>query len=164
MRKARVVMVTAGACGVILAAGGATAALASIPSAAGVIHGCYRTASPHALTVVNSQTCPSGSTPLSWNQKGPVGPPGPTTSYTVAQGGSSVAGVGSFETASLTCPASHPLIISGGYDIENSETSPTDYSVVFSQPANANSWWVRIAVPADAPANVTWHVQGVCAS
>lgn len=55
MRKARVIMVAAGACGVIFAAGGATAALASIPSATGVIHGCYRTASPHTLTVITAR-------------------------------------------------------------------------------------------------------------
>jgi hypothetical protein len=73
MRKARVVMVAAGACGVILAAGGATAALASIPSANGVIHGCY--SSTGALRVVNATTCPAGQKPLTWNQKGPAGPP-----------------------------------------------------------------------------------------
>lgn len=73
MRKARVVMITAAACGVVFAAGGATAALATIPSSSGVIHGCYRSASPHTLTVINGTACPSGQTALSWNQKGPAG-------------------------------------------------------------------------------------------
>lgn len=84
MRKARVIMVAAGACGVIVAAGGATAALASIPSANGVIHGCY--SSTGALRVVNATTCPAGQKTLSWNQKGATGPAGPsTTFYVVSQ-------------------------------------------------------------------------------
>lgn len=56
---------------------GATA-LASIPDAIGVIHGCFRT-STGALRVIDSdagETCRSGETSLNWNQQGPTGPQG----------------------------------------------------------------------------------------
>jgi hypothetical protein len=165
MRKARVIMVAAGACGVIIAAGGATAALASIPSSSGVIHGCYGPAG--FLRVTSGTTCPSGQKTLSWNQTGPAGPPGPAgpgLSTTIVEGSDSTAGVGSFETASVACPAAYPNAIGGGYVIDNTpQTAPTDYAVVFDMPANSNQWWVRIAVPANAPADVTWLVRAVCA-
>jgi hypothetical protein len=49
---------------------------ASIPDSSGVIHGCYKNSNPAqgALTVIDTdlgQTCPSGTTALSWNQSGP---------------------------------------------------------------------------------------------
>src|ERR1022692_4799356 len=166
----------------ILAAGGV--ALASIPDGSGVIHGCYRLNGD--IRVINSprQVCQNGENSLNWSQTGPQGPAGATGAtgpqgpagatgpqgpagtgytFTVAGGGTSVAGIGYFDTAILTCPPSYPLMISGGYEIENSQTTPTDYAVVFDMPVNANSWEVRIAVPSDAPANVSWEVQGVCA-
>lgn len=131
MRKARVIMVTAGVCGVIVAAGGATAALANIPSAAGVIHGCYRTASPHTLTVVNSQTCPSGSTPLSWNQKGPAGPAGPGyyTEPSYSPGSAQDVAPGAMVSVTANCP-----VISGttGYATGGGV-------VTYNGPASSNS-------------------------
>ena len=52
-----------------------------------------------------------------------------------------------------------------GYGILNSQsTPPRHYSVVYDMPVNANSWEVRIAVPSDAPASVTWDIQGECAA
>lgn len=116
----------------------------------------------HALELQDTGTaCPSDTTAIRWNKQGP---PGPGLSFTVAQSAGAVAAIGSFETDILTCPPSYPLMISGGYDIENSQTSPTDYSVVYDMPVNANSWEVRIAVPSDAPATVTWDIQAVCAA
>lgn len=54
-------------------------AMASIPDANGVIHGCYDT--KHGdLRVVDmeaGQTCDQNETLLSWNQTGPQGPAGP---------------------------------------------------------------------------------------
>src|SRR5258708_23745370 len=65
----------------LLALAGLGIAWASIPDSNGVIHGCYKTSSPGqgALVVIDSatQTCPSGTTPLNWNQTGPQGPAGP---------------------------------------------------------------------------------------
>lgn len=65
-----------------LSVGGLAVASASIPDSAGVIHGCYKTSNPArgALVVIDTdagQTCPSGTSPLNWNQTGPQGPVGP---------------------------------------------------------------------------------------
>ena len=103
MRKARVIMVTAGVCGLIAATGGATAALASIPSANGVIHGCY--SSTGALRVVNATTCPAGQKTLSWNQKGAAGAPGPAGFYTWAKDSAvTTLAPGQTKAAIATCP------------------------------------------------------------
>jgi hypothetical protein len=55
-------------------------AYASIPGPSGLISGCVSNQSVnnvHALVVIDSSaTCPSGTTALSWNQQGPVGPQG----------------------------------------------------------------------------------------
>jgi hypothetical protein len=50
----------------------------TIPDADGVIHGC-RDSRSGALSVIDSDTqqCPRGATPLTWNQVGPPGPQGP---------------------------------------------------------------------------------------
>jgi len=57
-----------------------TLAVASIPDANGVIHGCYSNQAQHGqheLTVVSAgTTCRKGTTAISWNQQGPVGPQG----------------------------------------------------------------------------------------
>lgn len=156
----RIVIISAAA-GCLLLAGTATAAVASIPDSSGVIHGCYNAAGQ--LRVVQG-SCRPGETALSWSQQGPAGPPGPSLRTVVAEGTSSIAGPGGFETASLTCSGPYPLLISGGYEIDNTQTSPTDYAIVFSMPLNASTWAVRIAVPADAPGNVSWHLRAVCAA
>jgi hypothetical protein len=52
-------------------------AMASIPDANRVIHGCYHSSGAHILQVVDSQ-CPSGTTVLNWNQRGRTGPTGAT--------------------------------------------------------------------------------------
>jgi len=62
----------------LLVAGG-VAAYASIPDAAGVIHGCYATKGG-TLRVIDTdagQTCGKDEVALSWNQTGPQGPAGP---------------------------------------------------------------------------------------
>ena len=99
-----------------------------------MIHGCYRTASPHTLTVINSQTCPSGSTPLSWNQKGPAGPPGPgyfiQPTYAGSQSGSQDVAPGATVTVTAHCPAisGTPGYATGGgvstYNGPNSSNPP----------------------------------------
>ena len=68
----RAILVAAGAAALLLAGSAATAAVLTIPSANGVIHGCY--SSTGALRVVNATTCPSGQKTLSWNQKGELAP------------------------------------------------------------------------------------------
>ena len=57
---------------------GAGVVLATIPDAAGVIHGCYsKSGSP--IYVIDSavSTCRNGDTALTWNVQGPPGPAGP---------------------------------------------------------------------------------------
>jgi len=67
---------------------------ASIPDASGVIHGCYARIGG-GLRVIDTgtgQRCnASRETPLSWNQSGPPGAPGPSDAY-VVQGWRTVPG------------------------------------------------------------------------
>lgn len=65
-----------GVVGVLLLVGGV--AVASIPDASGVIHGCRKN-NDGSLRVIDSdagQTCPNGWTALNWSQTGPAGPAG----------------------------------------------------------------------------------------
>ena len=55
---------------------GALAASASIPSAEGIINGCYKISNGSVIVIDSEETCPSGYTALNWNQTGPAGPPG----------------------------------------------------------------------------------------
>jgi hypothetical protein len=107
-------------------------AVASIPAGDGVIHGCYKTKTG-ALTVIDSEdTCPSGTTPLNWNQTGPQGPagepgqpgepgePGEFSGFeqvlspvlSVASGGASAPP----ETFTVACPTGKTAI-AGGYEL-----------------------------------------------
>ena len=81
-------IVLTGAAALTLAAGGtvAGAAIASGPVSAGVVHACYVTratsAGGHAIVLQNAGTrCPRGTTALTWNQRGPAGPPGSSAVY-----------------------------------------------------------------------------------
>jgi hypothetical protein len=70
-RRLSLVAVTA-----VLALAVAPAAIAAIPAASGVIHGCYSTASAHTLRVIDTSKvsrCPSGTKSLTWSQQGPQG-------------------------------------------------------------------------------------------
>jgi hypothetical protein len=54
-------------------------ALATVPDAGGIIHGCYSLANGQ-LRIIDSdagETCKKGEGGLAWNQTGPVGPQGP---------------------------------------------------------------------------------------
>lgn len=80
--KTRRIVIT-GAAALALVAGGtaAAAAVASPIDSGGVIHGCYypaTTAGSHKVVLQDTGTnCPSGTTPIKWNQTGPAGPTGP---------------------------------------------------------------------------------------
>src|SRR6266852_2835409 len=118
-------VVLLGSVAVVLGAG-VGFAFASIPAPNGTISGCYKTSNPGqgALIVIDSTaTCPSGTTPLNWNQTGPQGPAGPSTMgssgldeidpgpfYITVQAPSDGGTVG----ATVTCPADHPYIVTGG--------------------------------------------------
>lgn len=61
---------------ILLAAVGGVA-LATIPSANGVIHACYVKRTGALRVVSGKHRCPSGQAPLHWNVQGPRGPQGP---------------------------------------------------------------------------------------
>src|SRR4051794_22455849 len=61
---------------ILVAVGGA--AYASVPDAAGVIHGCYSKTSGSVRIIDSStQACSTTENGLNWNQIGPTGPQGP---------------------------------------------------------------------------------------
>ena len=53
-------------------------AYATIPSAAGVINGCYKTQNGQLRVVDSGTECSSGETAIQWNRTGPAGAAGPT--------------------------------------------------------------------------------------
>src|SRR2546428_13450497 len=65
------VVLTLAAGGVVVAAGGL------IPDPSGLIHGCYDNATGAMRVVVSATSCSPTETPLSWNQTGVPGAPGP---------------------------------------------------------------------------------------
>jgi hypothetical protein len=81
----RNILVASGAALALLAGGTAAgAAIAGPIDSNGVIYGCYTIKAvngSHALVLQDAgTTCPSGTTPIQWNQQGqqgPAGPPGP---------------------------------------------------------------------------------------
>lgn len=99
-------------------------AYASIPSAEGVINGCYKASNPDAGAVIvidSEESCPSGYTSLNWNQSGPQGEPGVNDldlSRTLQQ---YVLAPDQFQTIVAACP-SGKTAISGGYAVVNGQT------------------------------------------
>ena len=80
--RLRTVLIGTGAAVALVAGGTAAYAVTTGPiDSSGVIHGCYysaNTGGSHKLVLQNVGTsCPSGTTAIKWNQKGPAGPPGP---------------------------------------------------------------------------------------
>src|SRR5687767_3309477 len=78
MKRNRRGTILAGAM-IITVAGMAAIAVASIPSAGGVINGCYdpRTGSVRVIDFEAGQRCTSRERSLDWNRTGPLGPAGP---------------------------------------------------------------------------------------
>jgi hypothetical protein len=86
-------------------------AWASIPDGKGVIHGCYATASPHTLRVIDTAvtaSCPSGTTALNWNKQGP---PGPSNAYAAFHDAAVTPGAGGATVLHLSLGA-------GSYEIQ----------------------------------------------
>ena len=84
MRQPRLctVLIGTGAAVALVAGGTAAYAVTTGPiDSSGVIHGCYYPANKggsHKLVLQNAGTsCPTGTTAIKWNQKGPAGPTGP---------------------------------------------------------------------------------------
>lgn len=79
--KAAAVWMLAGVVGVIVG----SSALAAIPDAGGVIHGCYNPARQGSVRVIDTdagQTCKATERTLNWNEQGPPGLTGPGFSGT----------------------------------------------------------------------------------
>ncbi len=99
----------------IMAAAGLIAAGAAITLAAtsssSVIRACANNKT-HVLSLRTGTSCPSGTTGISWNQKGPAGPStaGPT-GLDVRWVSAMTTGTG---TATARCPANHPYLLGGG--------------------------------------------------
>lgn len=79
--RLRTVLIGTGAAVALVAGGTAAYAVTAGPiDSSGVIHGCYTTVATngsHKIVLQNvSRSCPSGTTAITWNQKGPAGPQG----------------------------------------------------------------------------------------
>jgi hypothetical protein len=101
---------------IALVAGGSTAVAATMAASSpvnssGTISACYTTkatkAGAFAVALQNTGTaCPNGTTAISWNQTGPMGPAGLDVTFVISGPGTG--------SASAFCPASHPYIVGGG--------------------------------------------------
>jgi hypothetical protein len=58
-------------------------AVATIPDASGVIHGCYNKSGDLRVIDDAVETCKQNETPLNWNQTGPQGPSGPLSGWEI---------------------------------------------------------------------------------
>ena len=85
LRPTRTILI-AGAVTLLLGAGTAVAAAAvmsspSPVSSSGVIDACWTNAEVNGSHIIVLQdqgtSCPKGTTPISWNETGPIGPAGP---------------------------------------------------------------------------------------
>jgi hypothetical protein len=82
------------AAGIVIGASIATAvgiAYAAIPDSGGVVHACYQNVTSankpvKLLDTAKATACPSGWKPVTWNQKGAQGPPGPSGTSIVLRG------------------------------------------------------------------------------
>jgi len=152
MRTRNFVIATGTAIALVAGGGAAVAATmaASSPiNSSGTISACYNTkatkAGAFAVALQDTGTaCPGGTTAISWNQTGPIGPAGPAggvgptgpagadgaTGPAGADGATGPAGPSTAGSAGLdvtfvlsgpgtgsataSCPASHPYIVGGG--------------------------------------------------
>ena len=154
MHIPRRALVISGAAVVILA-GGATAAYASIPDGNGVIHGCYLKSNGN-LKVIDSatQTCKSDEKALNWNQTGPAEPStaGPTGLDVVIVDGPAS------DRSVAYCPADHPYVLGGGYSTYNYEVIAS--LPVGSEGSSGNGWEVQTV---DYPNGSPTSAYAICA-
>jgi len=120
LTSARVRTVTLLSVALTLLAGGVAYAVTTGPiDSSGVIHGCYypaTTGGSHKVVLQNvGKSCPTGTTAITWNQKGPAGPQGPagpSAAYAKVVNGPVAAPVGSSTVASLDIPVAGDYVIS----------------------------------------------------
>jgi hypothetical protein len=153
----RVVRAAALAVVLVLAA---SVAVASIPDANGVIHGCRKN-SGGALRVIDTdagQTCMANETALSWSQTGPQGPAGPPGGvsglHVLSQNTQFPANSPGFSLfPTLFCPTGE-VAVSGGFGF----SSHLSLAVTVSRPVSPNGWGVSGTTLSDDSAILTVYV------
>lgn len=111
---------------VLLLGGGVVAASASIPDAAGVIHGCRTNIGGVLFVIDTAKTprCPNGSTALTWNQTGTAGPAGPAGAAGQVGPAGAAGAPGAAGAAGAPGPAGAPGV--SGYEVVQVTQSATD--------------------------------------
>jgi hypothetical protein len=86
------------------------------------INGCYSSGGALKLLTPSAPTCPSGYTPIQWNQTGPAGPRGPSDAYLASDGGKPISLTGT-TLVSLTLPAGNYTLTAktGVYSLTNAD-------------------------------------------
>ena len=142
-------------------------ALASIPDANGVFHGCYATTSG-ALRLIDpskGQRCESGERAVKWNQTGPQGPPGPAPQiYTVDQQAAVIQPQQNTPGDVYCNIGDH--VTGGGYNLEGISISDlsqieVNYSIPVNSTGNANDGW-GVDVYNTSPDTVYLYVYAEC--
>ena len=96
LRGRRTLALSVTALAAVVAAGttyATTGGLSGIPDGGGVFHACVNNTSGEIKLVTATTSCPTGASPVSWNQtgprgaQGPAGPSGAETTYTYRFGG-----------------------------------------------------------------------------
>jgi hypothetical protein len=138
----KTVMVAALAAPMIMLGG---LAVASIPSADGVINACRKNSTGDLRVIDSGASCPSGFTPLNWNQTGPQGPAGADgVSGLETRRATATVDANSIKSAAVVCSEGKKAL-GGGVEFTN---PGADVNVIASTPQgatgdgsdNANGW------------------------
>jgi hypothetical protein len=120
-------------------------AVASIPSADGVINGCRKNSTGDLRVIDSAASCPNGFTPLKWNQMGPQGPAGANgVSGLETRSATATADANSIKSVAVVC-SSGKKALGGGVELGN---AGADMDLIASVPQgatgdgsdNANGW------------------------
>jgi len=144
----------------ILAAAGAS--FAAIPSSNGVISACKD--NKGVLKVIDAeagQTCNGNQQPLTWNQQGPAGPPGPggINGYERVHVNVPIAPYGAASGEAVCSDGKRP--VSGGFALGTLHVRVIA-SVPYDLPAAEPGWYVAASNEGPSPIEIT--VWALCAS
>ena len=145
----------------IIAAAGLIATGAAITFAAtsssSLIQACVNNKT-HVLSLQTGRGCPTGTTGISWNRRGPAGPStaGPTGLDVrwISARKTSTGGTGS---ANAQCPASHPYLVGGGVGSTGivQQSGPSGFM-------SGHPGW-GVTVKASKPSNADVYAFAACA-
>jgi hypothetical protein len=115
----------------------------SVPDSSGVIHACRNTKTG-SLRVVDPeatppQACAKPERELTWNQRGPAGPPGAAVRGYVVRFSTVVVGPGEGLRVEAGCTAGHAPV-GGGYET-HSQLTPSPVQVIYSKPSPVGGGW-----------------------